>query len=81
MKVDGTPCPYCGKQTFSRTHLGSNGESYVECYTEDGGCGRPYVVYVPITSAQSRKLTEEEIDKIEYIYPWHKTLNMSDCEN
>jgi len=77
MKVDGEPCPYCGKHTFSSTHLNESGMSYVECYKEDGGCGRPYVVYVPAPTVQARKLTEEEINHIQYIYPWHKELNMS----
>jgi len=78
MKVDGEPCPYCGKHTFSTTHLNESGKSYVECYTEEGGCGRPFVVYIPEPTPQSRKLTEEERNMIQYEYPWYKTLNMSE---
>jgi len=78
MKVDGEPCPYCGKYTFSSTHLDASRNSYVECYKEDGGCGRPYVVYIPTPTVQARKLTEQECGQIEYIYPWYKELNMSE---
>lgn len=78
MKVDGMPCPYCDKRTFSTTHLNEDGESFVECYKEEGGCGRPYVVYIPKPILQTRKLTEQERDGIKYYYSWYKTLNMEE---
>ena len=80
MKIDGLPCPYCGKITFSTCHLDEPGNAYVECYNDsnEGGCGRPYVVYIPQPKPIARKLTDREREDIKYIYPWADTLNMED---